>query len=340
MRSERYSRQTLFSPIGESGQLNISSKNVLVIGAGALGTGCAEALVRAGVGKITIADRDYVEWSNLQRQQLYTEKDAADSMPKAAAARKHLMKINSDVEVGAHIMDVGPNELQRLTKEADLIIDATDNFDTRLMINDISFQKKIPWIYGGCAGSYGITCTFLPGRTLCLNCLMDDIPSSSMTCDTTGIISPAVSMVVSFQVAEALKILTGKEDAVRQTLVSFDLWKNEYSALDVQRLKKRDCPTCGAAPSYPYLQYDNQLKTAVLCGRDAVQIRPAKMVDVNLDHMATKLQRHMDRVDRNQYLLACQTGKHRIVLFRDGRTLIHGTKDIIEAKSLYHRYLN
>ncbi|OAT82515.1 thiamine biosynthesis protein MoeB [Bacillus sp. MKU004] len=340
MRSERYSRQTLFAPIGDKGQLSISSKNVLVIGAGALGTGCAEALVRAGVGKITIVDRDYVEWSNLQRQQLYTESDAVDSMPKAAAAMKHLMKINSDVEVEAHIMDVGPNDLRRLTENTDLIIDATDNFDIRLMINDISFQKKIPWIYGGCAGSYGITCTFLPGRSLCLNCLMEDIPSSSMTCDTAGIISPAVSLVVSFQVSEALKILAGDISAVRQTLISFDLWKNEYSSLDVQRLKKRGCPTCGADPRYPYLQYDNQLKTAVLCGRDAVQIRPSKMVDVDLEQMASQLQRHMDRVDRNQYLLACQTGKHRIVLFRDGRTLIHGTKDITEAKSLYHRYLN
>jgi sulfur carrier protein ThiS adenylyltransferase len=340
VRSERYSRQTLFPPIGEIGQLSISSRTVLVIGAGALGTGCAEALVRAGVGKLMIADRDYVEWSNLQRQQLYTEKDAEETIPKAAAAKKHLMEINSDVEVEAHILDVGPNDLQRLTKDADLIIDATDNFDTRLMINDISFQKKIPWIYGGCAGSYGITCTFLPGRTLCLNCLLEDIPSTGMTCDTSGIISPAVALVVSFQVSEALKILAGDECAVRQTLISFDLWKNEYSAIDVQRLKKRDCPTCGAEPGYPYLQYDNQLKTAVLCGRDAVQIRPSKMMDVDLEHMASQLQRHMDRIDRNQYLLACQKGNHRIVLFRDGRTLIHGTKDIVEAKSLYHRYLS
>lgn len=338
--NERYSRQQLFAPIGESGQKSISTKHVLVVGAGALGAGNAEALVRAGVGKLTIADRDYVEWSNLQRQQLYTEKDAWDRLPKAIAAMNHLKEINSEVEVEPHIMDVGPIDLLRLTKDVDLIIDATDNFDTRLMINDVSIQKEIPWIYGGCAGSYGITHTFIPGMTPCLTCMMETIPSQSMTCDTSGVISPAVTMVVSYQVAEALKILAGDLKAVRQTLTSFDVWRNEHSSVNVRALKKPNCPSCGENPRYPYLQYENQLKSAVLCGRDAVQIRPARPGAVDLDRMAEQMEYLMESVEKNPFLIACKTGKHRIVLFRDGRALIHGTKDITEAKSLYHRYFS
>jgi sulfur carrier protein ThiS adenylyltransferase len=338
--NERYSRQTLFGPIGEMGQKRISCKHVLLVGAGALGTGNAEALVRAGVGKLTIVDRDYVEWSNLQRQQLYTEKDASERLPKAVAAEKHLKEINSEVEVVSHIMDVGPNDLLRLTEGVDLIIDATDNFDTRLVINDVSLKNDIPWVYGGCAGSYGITYTFLPGRTPCLHCLLDKLPSQSMTCDTAGIISPAVSMVVSYQVSEALKILTGDWDAVRQKLTSFDVWENEYSTVDVRGLKKPSCPSCGHASQYPFLKFENQLKSAVLCGRDAVQIRPARPGAVDIDRMAEQMEYHMERVEKNPYLIACKTGKHRIVLFRDGRALIHGTKDITEAKSLYHRYFS
>ncbi|MCA1053869.1 thiazole biosynthesis adenylyltransferase ThiF [Rossellomorea aquimaris] len=338
--NDRYSRQELFPPIGKGGQLALSRKHVLIIGAGALGTGSAEALIRAGVGKLTIADRDYVEWSNLQRQQLYTEKDALERIPKAAAAKKRLSEINSEVNVETHILDVEPNDLLKLSNDADLIIDATDNFDIRLMINDAALKKGIPWIYGACAGSYGITYTFIPGRTPCLNCLFESIPSVSMTCDSTGIISPAVMMVVSHQVSEAMKILIGDMNAVRQTLVSFDVWKNEYSAINVSRMKKSNCPSCGEEPKYPYLQFENQLKTAVLCGRDAVQIRPRHRGEINLDHMANHLRNHMDRVEKNPYLLSCQTGNHRIVLFKDGRALIHGTKDIKEAKSLYHRYFS
>jgi sulfur carrier protein ThiS adenylyltransferase len=338
--NERYSRQTLFGPIGEMGQKSISCKHVLLVGAGALGTGNAEALVRAGVGKLTMVDRDYVEWSNLQRQQLYTEKDASERLPKAVAAEKHLKEINSEVEVVAHIMDVGPNDLLGLTEGVDLIIDATDNFDTRLVINDVSLKNDIPWVYGGCAGSYGITYTFLPGRTPCLHCLLDSLPSQSMTCDTAGIISPAVSMVVSYQVSEALKILAGDWDAVRQKLTSFDVWENEYSTVDVRGLKKNTCLSCGDAPQYPFLKFENQLKSAVLCGRDAVQIRPARPGAVDIDRMAEQMEYHMERVEKNPYLIACKKGKHRIVLFRDGRALIHGTKDITEAKSLYHRYFS
>jgi sulfur carrier protein ThiS adenylyltransferase len=337
--NDRYSRQTLFDPIGEMGQKSISCKHVLLVGAGALGTGNAEALVRAGVGKLTIVDRDYVEWSNLQRQQLYTEKDASERLPKAVAAEKHLKEINSEVEVVARIMDAGPNDLLGLTEGVDLIIDATDNFDTRLVINDVSLKNDIPWVYGGCAGSYGITYTFLPGRTPCLHCLLDRLPSQSMTCETAGIISPAVSMVVSYQVSEALKILAEDWGAVRQKLTSFDVWQNECSTVDVRGLKKKTCLSCGNDPQYPFLKFENQLKSAVLCGRDAVQIRPARYAAVDFDDLAERMERLVGKVEKNPYLLSFRIENHRMVLFRDGRALIHGTKDIKEAKSLYHRYL-
>jgi sulfur carrier protein ThiS adenylyltransferase len=338
--NERYSRQVIFTPIGEAGQKKITGKHVLLVGAGALGTGNAEALVRAGVGKLTIVDRDYVEISNLQRQQLYTEKDAFERLPKAVAAKKHLKEINSGSEAAAHIMDAGPGDLLRLSEGVDLIIDGTDNFESRMMINDVSMQKNIPWIYGGCAGSYGITYTFIPGRTPCMHCLLQTLPSKALTCDAAGIISPAVSMVVSYQVADALKILVEDWDAVRQRLTSFDVWSNEFSSVDVRGLKKAACPSCGEKPQYPFLKYENQMKSAVLCGRDAVQIRPSVLKPVELERVGSQLEHVVEKVEVNPYLLACKTGKHRIVLFRDGRALIHGTNDIKEAKSLYHRYFN
>lgn len=337
--SERYSRQEIFSPIGSAGQQKISKKHVLIIGAGALGTGSAEQLVRAGIGKITIIDRDYVEWSNLQRQQLYGEDDAKNRLPKAVAAKKRLHEVNSEVEIIAYVKDAGVSELEEIAPSVDLIIDATDNFDTRMMINDISQKYQIPWIYGACVGSYGISYTILPGDTPCLNCLLESVPLGGLTCDTAGIISPAVQMVVAYQVTEALKILVEDFDALRRKLVSFDLWKNQYTAIHVDKVKKKDCPSCGNNPIYPYLDFSNQTKTAVLCGRDSVQIRPSKIGERDLEEIAANLANHSNKIERNPYLVSCTIGKHRIVVFKDGRVLIHGTKDISEAKTIYHRYL-
>lgn len=337
--NNRYSRHEIFSPIGKEGQQKISSKHVLIIGAGALGTGNAEGLVRAGVKKLTIVDRDYVEWSNLQRQQLYVEDDARRRNPKAIAALNRLREINSDVEVQALVMDVSVNEIDELIKDVDLILDATDNFDTRMLINDISQKHNIPWIYGACVGSYGLSFTIIPGETPCLNCLLETVPLGGLTCDTAGIISPAVQMVVAYQVSEALKILVEDWDALRYKLVSFDLWKNQHAAIDVRKAKKITCLSCGTEPSYPYLDYVNQTKSAVLCGRDTVQIRPAEKSNRNLEQIAENLSVHDGKVERNPYLLSFHIDKFRMVMFTDGRVLIHGTKDISEAKTLYHRYL-
>ncbi|MEH7081978.1 thiazole biosynthesis adenylyltransferase ThiF [Neobacillus drentensis] len=336
----RYSRQELFSPIGKDGQQRISDKHVLIIGVGALGSACAEALARAGIGKLTIVDRDYVEWSNLQRQQLYTEEDAKNRIPKVIAAKNRLIAINSSMKIEAIIADASVSELEDLAKKVDLIIDATDNFETRMIINDVSQMYGIPWIYGACVGSYGISYTIIPEKTPCFSCLVETVPLGGLTCDTAGIISPAVNMVVSFQISEALKILVGDSDSLRNKLVSFDLWKNQYSSIQVDKLKKRDCPSCGEERTYPYLSFENQTKTAVLCGRDSVQIRPSIPIIRDLEALEKILAIQGETVvQRNPYLLSYTVNPHRLVFFKDGRVLVHGTKDISTAKALYHKYL-
>ena len=273
--NNRYSRQELFSPIGEEGQQKIREKHVLIIGAGALGSANAEMFVRAGVGKITIVDRDYVDWSNLQRQQLYAESDVKNNLPKAIAAKKRLEEINSDVTIEALVQDVTAEELEELVINVDVIIDATDNFETRFIVNDISQKYSIPWIYGACVGSYGLSYTILPSKTPCLSCLLQSIPLGGATCDTAGIISPAVSLVVSHQVTEALKLLVEDYESLRDGLVSFDMWKNEYSCMNVQKLRQHNCPSCGENALYPYLNKENTSKQQFYAGE----------IQFKLDHL-------------------------------------------------------
>jgi molybdopterin/thiamine biosynthesis adenylyltransferase len=336
---ERYSRQTLFSPIGKVGQGKIRSKHVLMIGAGALGSGNAEILTRAGVGKLTIVDRDYVEASNLQRQQLYTERDVEEKLPKAAAAAKRLRKINSEVEIDAVITDATPEKLEELVQGVDLIIDATDNFETRMAINDVSQKYQIPWIYGACVGSFGMSLTILPGKTPCLNCILKKIPIQGMTCDTGGIIAPTVQMVISHQSAEALKILVEEWEAVRTSFVSFDLWRNQYTSMKVSKAKDAGCLSCGENRTYPYLDSENMTKSTVLCGRDTVQIRPPGQQNIQLNDLSQQLKELGYKVKGNPYLLSVEIDEQRLVIFNDGRALIHGTKDLTQAKSIYQRLL-
>jgi len=334
----RYSRQELFSPIGEKGQQLLKQKHVLIIGVGALGSASAEALVRAGIEKLTIIDRDYVEWSNLQRQQLYTEQDAQEKVPKVIAAKNRLQSINSAVEINEFILDAFTEKLPGILEDVDIMIDATDNFDVRFMMNDLAQKYQIPWIYGSCVGSYGATYTIVPGKTPCLHCLLQVMPNTGMTCDTVGIISPAVQIVAAYQVAEALKILVGDEDSRRKSYLTFDVWQNQHYEMNVEKVRNHDCPSCGQNPTYPYLSYENQTKLEVLCGRDAIQIRPAKPVHHNLDQLAVKLLPYGD-IQQNPYLLSCQAPDYRIVIFQDGRVVIHGIQDIEKAKSIYYRLL-
>ena len=338
MTMERYSRQILFNPIGETGQQLLAQKHVLIVGVGTLGTLSSEALARAGVGKLTLVDRDYIEWSNLQRQQLFTEADAKNRVPKAVAATNRLREINSEIEIISHIADVAPEEMEELIIGVDLILDATDNFDIRMIINDAAQKHNVPWIYGSCVGSYGMSYTVIPNETPCLHCLIENIPVGGATCDTAGIIHPTASQVVVHQRAEAIKILTNNKQALRGKLISFDIWENQVIEMGVQSVKKDNCPSCGSNPTYPFLQYDQQTKSAVLCGREAVQIRPPEKQERNLVETAKRLEKLNGIVELNDFLLSFTIGEERLVLFADGRALIHGTNDLEKAKTLYHRY--
>ncbi len=337
--NDRYSRQILFSPIGKSGQDKLGSKHVLMIGAGALGSGNGEVLTRAGVGKLTIVDRDYVEASNLQRQQLYTEEDVRAKLPKAIAAEKRLRAINSEIEIVPIVGDASPDILEELVVDVDLILDATDNFETRMAINDISQKYNIPWIYGACVGSFGMSFTIIPGKTPCLNCLLKRIPIQGMTCDTGGIIGPAVQMVIAHQSAEVLKILVEDWEAVRDSFASFDLWRNQYTSMKMGKAKDSGCLSCGDLREYPYLDKENLSRSTVLCGRDTVQIRPPRQSELNLADLADQLVRLGYVVKANPYLLSVEMDEQRVVLFKDGRGLVHGTKDMSQARSIYQRLL-
>ncbi len=280
---ERYSRQQLFKPIGSKGQEKIRNKHVLIVGAGALGSTSAESLVRAGIGKLTIIDRDYVEWSNLQRQQLYSEEDARGKIPKAIAAKKRLEQINSEVQIHAFIMDASVENMEGPLENVDVIIDATDNFDIRFIINDLSQKHNIPWVYGSCVGSYGMSYTIIPQKMPCLHCVLKNVPVIGVTCDTAGIISPAVQIVAAYQVAEALKILVEDYSVIRKTFFMFDIWSNQNHFIKLGKIKTDDCPSCGLNRAYPYLSYENQTKVAVLCGRNTVQIRSIENRQYNFD---------------------------------------------------------
>ncbi|EPC8421151.1 molybdopterin-synthase adenylyltransferase MoeB [Bacillus wiedmannii] len=334
--AERYSRQQLFKPIGSRGQEKIRNKHVLIVGAGALGSASAESFVRAGIGKLTIIDRDYVEWSNLQRQQLYSEQDAREKIPKAIAAKNRLKQINSEVQIHAFVMDAVAENMEDLLKNVDVIIDATDNFDIRFIINDLSQKHNIPWVYGSCVGSYGMSYTVIPQETPCLHCVLKNVPVTGVTCDTAGIISPTVQVVAAYQVSEAFKILVGDFSAIRKTFFMFDIWSNQNHFIKLGKSKTDDCPSCGSNRTYPYLSYENQTKVAALCGRNTVQIRPVKNRKYDFEDIEKVLNK-LGKVERNPYLLSCQLDDYRVVIFRDGRVFIHGTNDISKAKQLYYR---
>ncbi|WP_091273871.1 ThiF family adenylyltransferase [Alteribacillus persepolensis] len=332
----RYDRQERFYGIGKKGQQLLSSKHVVIVGAGALGSAAAETLVRAGVGKVSMIDRDFVEFSNLHRQQLYTEADADKHIPKAQAAKQRLVMINSEVEITCVTGEADAAALEDLLP-ADLMIDALDNFDTRMLINDLCQKHNLPWIYGACVGSYGISYTVIPHETPCLHCLTEDIPLDGETCDTVGVIAPAVQMVSVYQTTEALKILTESWSSLHRKLVSFNLWDNESSSLDVSSLKKTDCPSCGKDASHPFLDYRNRSKTEVLCGRDAVQVRPAKQQYLSLPDLKKRYASNV-AIDNN-YLLVLNVEGKRVVIFKDGRAIIHGINEKEAARTFYQKYI-
>ncbi|WP_100372446.1 ThiF family adenylyltransferase [Bacillus sp. FJAT-45037] len=331
---ERYSRQMLFQPIGESGQQKLSEKTVLIVGVGALGTVLANHLVRAGVGRVRIVDRDYVEQSNLQRQMLFDEEDVIKHAPKAIAAKEKLEKINSDVTIEAFVSDVSVETIDPLIDGIDLILDGTDNFKTRFLLNDISYKHGIPFAYGGAVSARGMSALFIPGQTPCLRCFIDHGETQGQTCDTIGVISPVVDIVASYQVTEALKYLVGDILALRNTLRTFDLWNNHQYDMNMNSSKEQ-CKTC-VEKKYPALKATDE-EVTTLCGRETVQIQRKSKVD--LEEWASRLER-VANVKKTPFLLRVQLDEgERMVLFPDGRVLIQGTEDVSRARSLYSKYI-
>ncbi len=331
---ERYSRQMLFKPIGENGQRKLADANVLIVGMGALGTAAANHLARAGVGFLRFADRDYVEKSNLQRQMLFDEEDVKASMPKAEAARRKLAQLNSEIELDAHIGDVNPGNVEELIEGINLVIDGTDNFSTRFLMNDACFKHGIPFIYGGAVSSRGMVAALRPGKTPCLRCIMPE-QQGGQTCDTVGVISPVVDMVSSYQVTEALKYLTGNEESMRDGLLNFDIWHNQQFHIAFGK-PQNDCPVCSKM-EYPALERDEQEMVTVLCGRETVQIQDRTSLD--LDYWAERLE-PVAELKKTPFLLRVELdGGERLVLFPDGRVLVQGTEDVTRAKTLYSRYI-
>lgn len=335
---ERYSRQILFQEIGEDGQRRIRGSRVVVVGVGALGSVSSEMLVRAGVGYLRLVDRDYVDETNLQRQGLYDEESLERNLPKAVAASEKLRKINHEVEIDGRVEDLNPNNAEELLDGVDLVLDGTDNFEARYLLNDACIKAGKTWIYAACVGSYGLTFVIRPGKTPCLRCLMEEEPppGATPTCDTAGVIAPVVHAVTAFQVTEALKILAGKEDKLSGMLLSMDVWNGSFDQFRPSAPNK-DCPACGRK-NFDYLAGSVESQAATLCGRNAVQIRPGRDVAVELEEVASRLQA-LGEVKVNPHLLRFKAGEKELVVFADGRAIIHGTEDPAEARSLYARYI-
>jgi molybdopterin/thiamine biosynthesis adenylyltransferase len=336
--NERYSRQVLFSGIGREGQRKLLQSRALIIGCGALGSAHAESLARAGVGKLRIVDRDFVEASNLQRQTMFTERDADERIPKAVAAANHIHELNKEIEVESEIADVNHSNIERLVRDCDVVLDGTDNFATRYLINDACVKHEINWIYGAAVGSYGVTMTIRPHQTPCLRCVFEEAPpaASAPTCDTAGVIMPIISVVAAVQVTEALKLLTGQLEDLHRSLMQFDVWRNEWRKIN-PGAPSPDCSTCGLG-RFETLEAASGDFAAVLCGRNAVQISPAQATQLNFSELAERL-RVTGEVKFNDYLLRFRTGEFELTVFQDARSIIRGTSEITTARSLYAKYI-
>lgn len=338
---ERYSRQMLFAPIGEAGQAKLLRSRIAIVGMGALGTVLANHMVRAGVGFVRLIDRDFVERSNLQRQMLYDEADAAASSPKAEAGAARLRATNSGVSIEPVVADLNVTNAEELLTDVQLILDGSDNFAVRFLINDVSVKHGIPWIYGGAVSSRGVSLTIVPGETPCLRCLFGQPPAqgTTETCDTAGVIGPLIHAVASHQATEALKLLVGAEAERNRKMVHWDVWFNQFAGVDVSKARRADCPCCGER-RFEYLEADVQEDTIQsLCGRNSVQIQPSRPLKLALADWERRLA-PVGRVERNPFLLKLhlETGM-TLVLFPDGRLIVQGTDDPVAAKSLYSRYI-
>ena len=332
---DRYSRQIIFPGIGEEGQRKLSNSYVVIIGCGALGTIIATSLVRAGVGKVRIIDRDFIEYHNLQRQVLFDEDDIKNQLPKAIAAERHLKKVNSSIKIEGIVADVNYTNIERLVRDADIVLDGLDNVETRLLINDVSLKHKIPWVYGGAISSFGMTMTIIPHETPCFRCFMPNLTERGViqTCDTVGVISPIPFIIGSLQTAEAMKILVGAEDINRE-LITIDVWKGIFHRFKIS--PRQDCPTCQG--KYEFLEGRFGAKTTVLCGQNAVQVSNPKAGKLSLKELAAHL-KPVGGVSYNEFMLRFTVDNQEMVVFTDGRVIVKNTTDESLARGLYAKYI-
>jgi adenylyltransferase/sulfurtransferase len=331
----RYSRQILFQQIGAEGQSKLSQARVVIVGCGATGSVLASLLARSGVGTIRILDRDYVEPSNLQRQSLFDENDARESVPKAIAAARQIARFNSEIIVEPHVADLIPQNVDSLLGQVDLILDGTDNFETRYLINDYALKNSVPWIYAAAVGSYAVTMNVLPGETACLACIFPESPRGSIeTCETTGILGSAVNLVASLAATEALKLLVGARSKMRRTLLSWDVWNNEQAEVAAAS-PRAGCRVCGQR-DFVHLAGEGR-PHITLCGRNSVQIHERER-PVDFAEISARLQPH-GNVRHNSFVLKFWRDPYEITLFPDGRAIIKGTSEPAIARSLYARYV-
>ena len=332
---DRYSRQVLFQGIGPDGQRKLAASAVAIVGCGATGSALASLLARAGVGAIRIIDRDYVESSNLQRQSLFDEADAAESTPKAIAAARRISAFNSQVAIEPKVADLIPSNIAELLQGAQMILDGTDNFETRYLINDYAVKNSLPWIYTAVVGSYGVTLNILPGRTACLACIFPEPPQGAFeTCETAGILNSAANLAASVAATEGLKLLVGADDRLRRTLFSFDVWSNQRAEIAADK-PRPDCRTCGER-DFVHLAGEGR-PHITLCGRNSVQIHERHR-PLNLAEMGERLKPH-GAVRHTDFVLKFWLEPYEMTLFPDGRAIIKGTTDPAIARSLYARYV-
>jgi molybdopterin-synthase adenylyltransferase len=334
-RDLRYSRQIRFAPLGEEGQRRISAAKVAIVGCGALGSVQAETLARAGVGMLRLIDRDFVEWSNLQRQFLFEESDAAEAVPKAVAAARRLAKVNAGIVIEPAVTDLTPANAAELFEEMDLIVDGSDNFETRFLINDAAVERRVPWIYGAAVGSYGLKLAIVPERTACLRCVYPDPPQGAQpTCETEGVLGPVTTTIAALQAADALKILAGGAESVSARLTTVDVWSGEIRQLEPPA-RDPACPCC-IHRKFEFLEGGRRAPIS-LCGRNAVQIHERSR-PVDLGDLASRLAR-IAPVRSNEFALRVNLDPYEMTVFPDGRAIVKGTTDIGVARSLYARYI-
>lgn len=335
----RYDRQMILRQIGREGQRRLDQSCVAVVGIGALGSVSANLLARAGVGRILLIDRDFLELNNLQRQILYDEVDVKDGLPKAIAAKKRLEQINSEIQIDAQVADLNPSSIDALLSGVDLIVDGADNFETRFLINDFSLKNGIPWIYGGAIQTEGMSYVILPGQPPCLRCLFGEAPkhSETQTCNQVGVIATVSHLIASFQATEAIKILVDQRDWIDRRLWKVDVWNKTFKSISVEHLRKSACSGCREG-DFPHLAIKAGVQSISLCGRNAVQVYVDLDESLDFSKMADRI-KEIAQVKYNEYILNIRTSPYEITVFKNGRAIVKGTEDRGHARSLYSKFV-